>query len=264
MQYTPNFNFSIAEGTDTVNLLTQSYPNFTALDTYLEDVKATGITKAVHTKVGTVHELVRADADCEVFRFVATSNFAVNDTFTVDGVAVTTTAMDGTALPAGAFVINQSVEAILNGLVLTIVGVRGQYTAAGTSFDNSGTNYVSNNVEGALKEVGPKGEVSVTADGVKTRSQILDELFSLVDTTKIGPRSVLVEAGASVQLFINSVTSVTFTCFTLTAAALSLQKYLITASGSSLSRWAIDGNGATYSDLSATVPGSGSVYKVLY
>ena len=154
MTNTPNFNFTIAEGTDTVNLLTQLYPNFTSLDTILQAIKESGTTTAVTTKVGTVHNIVRNVADCNVIRWIATANYAAGDTFTVDGNAVTATAMDGTALPAGAFVINQSVLAILNSGVLTIVGVPGisSVAAQDVTYDNSGSGLVASDVQDAIDE----------------------------------------------------------------------------------------------------------------
>ena len=154
MTNTPNFNFTIAEGTDTVNLLTQLYPNFTSLDTILQAIKESGTTTAVTTKVGTVHNIVRNVADCNVIRWIATANYAAGDTFTVDGNAVTATAMDGTALPAGAFVINQSVLAILNSGVLTIVGVPGisSVAAQDVTYDNSVSGLVASDVQDAVDE----------------------------------------------------------------------------------------------------------------
>lgn len=154
MTNTPNFNFTIAEGTDTVNLLTQLYPNFTSLDTILQAIKESGTTTAVTTKVGTVHNIVRNVADCNVIRWIATANYAAGDTFTVDGNAVTATAMDGTALPGGAFVINQSVLAILNSGVLTIVGVPGvsSIAASAVTYDNTGSGLVASDVQDAIDE----------------------------------------------------------------------------------------------------------------
>ena len=155
MTNTPNFNFTIAEGTDTVNLLTQLYPNFTSLDTILQAIKESGTTTAVTTKVGTVHNIVRNVADCNVIRWIATANYAAGDTFTVDGNAVTATAMDGTALPAGAFVINQSVLAILNSGVLTIVGVPGvsSVAASAVTYDNTVSELSATDVQDAIDEI---------------------------------------------------------------------------------------------------------------
>jgi hypothetical protein len=153
-QTTPNFGFNIAEGTDTVNLLTQCYPNFTSLDSILQGVKETGITTAVATKTGTNFAAVRTDADCNVFRFVATANYAAGDTFTVDGVAVTATSPAGSALPAGAFVINQSVLCILNSSVLTVfAGGTAAPDASDVTYDNSGSGLTASDVQAAIDEV---------------------------------------------------------------------------------------------------------------
>ena len=229
-QTTANFGFNIAEGTDVVNLLTQCYPNFTSLDSILQGIKETGVTTATATKVGTVFQVVRTDSDCNMFRFVATANYASGDTFTVDGVAVTTTAMDGTALPAGAFVINQSVVGILNSGVLTIVGVVGASSVAASdvTYDNTGSGLTATDVQNAIDEVvgdiptgfaataitynnsgsglvatqvqdaidelaaGIGGSyVEVTADGTKTNAQLLNALYALINVSKVTPKAVL-------------------------------------------------------------------------
>lgn len=155
MTTTPNYGFKIAEGTDTVNLLTQSYPNFTDLDTILKSIELTGITSAVATKVGTVFNIVRTNTALNVLKFVATANYASGDTFTVDGVSVTATAVDGTALPAGAFVINQTVMALLNGTVLTVLVGSGASTidAEDVNYDNSGSGLAATDVQAAIDEV---------------------------------------------------------------------------------------------------------------
>ena len=152
-QTTPNFGFNIAEGTDTVNLLTQCYPNFTSLDSILQGVKETGVTTAVATKTGTNFAVVRTDTDCNFFRFVATANYAAGDTFTVDGVPVTVTSPAGTALPAGAFVINQSVIAVLNSAVLTVFVGGGAGDASDISYDNTGSGLTASDVQAAIDEV---------------------------------------------------------------------------------------------------------------
>lgn len=155
MTTTPNYGFKIAEGTDTVNLLTQSYPNFTDLDSILKSIELTGITSAVATKAGTVFNVVRTNADLNVLKFVATANYASGDTFTVDGVPVTATAVNGTALPGGAFVINQTVMALLNGTVLTVLvgGGSAQIDAADVDYDNTGSGLTATDVQAAVDEL---------------------------------------------------------------------------------------------------------------
>lgn len=166
MTTTPNYGFNIPEGSDTVNLLTQNYPNFTNLDSILKSIEITGITTSVATKVGTVFQIARTNTDLNVLRFVATANYASGDTFTVDGVSVTATAVDGTALPAGAFVINQSVLAILNGTVLTFLigGGSVQVDAEDVDYDNSGSGLTATDVQAAIDELAARPVVAAAAD----------------------------------------------------------------------------------------------------
>lgn len=153
MSATPNFGFEVPIGSDTVNLLTQNYPNWTSLDTILQAIKDAGVTTATATRVGTVHQLVRTVSSCNVLRFTATANYVSGDTFTVDGNAVTTTTPQGTSLDAGAFVINQSVIGILNGSVLTLAVGGGSSDASGITYDNTGSGLTATNVQDAIDEV---------------------------------------------------------------------------------------------------------------
>lgn len=195
-QTTPNFGFNIAEGTDTVNLLTQCYPNFTSLDSILQGIKETGVTTATATKTGTNFAVVRTDTDCNFFRFVATANYAAGDTFTVDGVAVTATSAAGTALPTGAFVINQSVIAILNSSVLTVLvgGGLSSVDAEDVDYDNSVSGLTATDVQAAIDEL--KGDIptslpanAITYDNTGsglTAADVqaaIDELKSLIPTS---------------------------------------------------------------------------------
>lgn len=153
MRYTSNYNMTIAEGTDQVNLLTQSFPNFETIDTALKEVSDSAITSAAETKVGTAHNLVRTSPDRNIIKFTATSNFTTGDTFTVDGVAVTAVTTGGTTLKTGAFLINSNVLCILNGLVLTVLVSEVSVDASDVNFDNTGTSILSNNVQDAIEEV---------------------------------------------------------------------------------------------------------------
>ena len=167
MQTTTNYGFSIAEGSDSVNLLTQLYPNFTSLDGILLPIQNNGTTPATHTKAGTVHQLVRTTTGCSVLRFVATGNYNAGDTFTVDGASVTATSCNGQSLPAGAFVINQSVMAILNGAVLTVLaGGSSISDASDVSYDNSVSGLTATNVQNAIDEVYGDIPTSFDADDV--------------------------------------------------------------------------------------------------
>lgn len=153
-QTTANYNLNIAEGTDTVNLLTQCYPNFTSLDSIIKGIDDSALTVASETKSGTVHQLVRTSRNRNVMRFSATSNYTLGDTFTVDGTPVTAVTIAGTALQTGDFVINSNVIAILNGAQLTVlVGGSASGAASDITYDNTGSGLTATNVQDAIDEV---------------------------------------------------------------------------------------------------------------
>ncbi|MBO5956000.1 MAG: hypothetical protein J6Q39_00420 [Bacteroidales bacterium] len=184
MSLTPNYSFIIPTGSDAVNLLTQCYPNFTSLDSILKPIQESGVTVATDTKVGTVHQLVRTDSSCNMFRFIATGNYASGDTFTVDGASVTATAMDGTSLPAGAFVINQSVVCILNNLVLTVLiaGKTSSIAASDVTYDNTVSGLTATNAQDAIDELHESDHIAYdnTVSGLTATDvqNAIDELAS--------------------------------------------------------------------------------------
>ena len=200
MSLTPNYGFNIPTGSDAVNLLTQNYPNFTSLDSILKTIELTGTTTATVSKVGTVFQLVRTNSALNVIRFVATGNYVAGDTFTVDGVAVTATSVQGTSLQTGAFVINQSVMCILNQNVLTVlVGGSGANDASDIDYDNTGSGLAATNVQAAIDELKtdiPSIPATYNADDIvydNTASGLqatdvqaaLDEIAQLISTPGI-------------------------------------------------------------------------------
>ena len=265
MSLTPNFGMNIPDSTDIVNLLTQCYPNFTLLDTALQTIKESGTTVATETKVGTAHQLVRVVPDCSVIRFVATSNYATGDTFTVDGNPVTATAPDGTSLPTGAYVINMNVLAILTGTQLTVFAGEA-HTAAGTSFDNTGTNYSSTNVEDALKEVGPRGSVSVTSDGTKTWGDILADFYSLIDMAKVTTQSLILDAssGNIYRIGYKSNTALVYIYEELTLTYDETRSLLIQNGAHSARRLSVTSGTNSFSDITSSVVSAGRTLVLYY
>lgn len=172
MQYTPNYNLIIAEGSDAVNPLTQIFPNFTAIDGAMEDNKEHGVTTASEVTTGGVHAIVRVDSSVPVFRFTATSAWTTGDTMTLDGSAVTVHLADGTAPKSGAYVIGAEVLAIVNGSLVTLMtgasfdGVTsfnsrqgivtpqsGDYTANMIGYNNTTSGLAATDIQGAIDEV---------------------------------------------------------------------------------------------------------------
>lgn len=72
----------------------------------------------------------------------------------------------------------------------------GSPAASGVSYDNTGSGLTATNVQAAIDEVvaalpGAGTYVEVTSDGAKTFAQNLQDLFALIDPTKISVKSVL-------------------------------------------------------------------------
>ena len=164
MQYTAHYNMAIAEGSDVVNPLTQIFPNFSTIDAQMYSNANSGVGVATEVTTGNVHAIVRGNTNNPVFRFTATSAWAAGDSMTVDGNAVTVHLTDGQTPPSGAYIIGSEVLAILNGALVTLI----------CSAKNE------------------RGVVSVSADGVKTFTQLLNDLDLITDRTKIKEDSVLV------------------------------------------------------------------------
>lgn len=164
MQYTPHYNLNLPEGSDIVNPLVQDNPNYSAIDAALYANKLRVIGDATVTKTGTTHTITRSDTDIPVFKFIATGDYDIGDTFTVDGVSVTPRVSDGSTPKNKAFVINSTVFCILDGTILNLIGVEGEKS---------------------------RNHVTVTGDGVKTKNQALNELFALLDMSQISNDTII-------------------------------------------------------------------------
>ena len=179
MQYTPHYNLNLPEGTDIVNPLIQDNPNYSAIDTALYDNKLRVIGTATHTKTGTNHSIVLVDSDIPVFRFVATGDYATGDTFSVDGVTVTPRVADGSSVPTGAFKINSTVEAVLDGSILNLINVDGAKIASDVSYNNTSSGMTATNVQDAIDEL--------QAENLKTK---LDNYVDISGATSSNPYTI--------------------------------------------------------------------------
>lgn len=124
MTTTTYYNLNIVEGTDIVNPLIVDNPNYEKIDETMHNNAVSGVTLATEIANATVHAITRANSDCAVIRFIATSEWKAGDTVTVDGVPVTALLPSGETLPDGAYVINANVLCILTGTNLTIYAER--------------------------------------------------------------------------------------------------------------------------------------------
>ena len=149
---TSNYNLLLAEGTDLVNYLTQTNPNFSNLDSIIKAVSDATVTQATEVTTGTAHAISRTLPDANVIRFTATSNWVTGDTMTVDGVSVTPLKTDGTTLKSGDYLIGAAVLMILDGTRCTVF-VSSSPDAAEIRYDNTGSGLTSTDVQDAIDEV---------------------------------------------------------------------------------------------------------------
>ena len=106
-------------------------------------------------------------------------------------------------------------------------------------------------------------EVSVTADGVATYSQLFDSLFAAADASKVKATSkaVIIDSGSEgvYTLIAKSATAYTFSRFAYTTSALAGRTMIVRSSGSEYTSYV-----ASYADNSAQVPTSGMRIKIIY
>lgn len=105
--------------------------------------------------------------------------------------------------------------------------------------------------------------VQVVADGVKTASTLLNELYALVDFTKITPHSLFVIETSSIYIFQITRINSNFLEFTSDEIASASQHYTRAVKIASTSTYLTDTNG-TISNTSSIVQPNGDKYKIIY
>lgn len=188
MTQTTNYDLNIVEGTDVVNPLVQTNPNFETIDTVMKANEVRGVANATEVKSGTNHAITRINANA-VFKFVATSDFRTGDTFSVDGTTVTATLVDGTLPKDRAFVVGTSVMCILDGIRLTFVNCESVSTdidADNVNYDNTESGLSATNVQDAIDEIMGDVETNTyTQDAGKTiMNPLVAEGSTIVATRK--------------------------------------------------------------------------------
>lgn len=106
--------------------------------------------------------------------------------------------------------------------------------------------------------------VSVTADGVKTYATLLNELFTLVDFSKVTVRTKLHRTGDEILglTLLASPSSLIFSfCYTFTANDTMICSMYIASSGSKYMTYNF---GGSFSDRSNKVPTSGEKITIYY
>ena len=102
----------------------------------MDAARSSGILNTyVHAKSGTAHTLTGEGA---IMRFTATAGWAAGDTISVNGLGKNPVALEGTALPAGAFAQGTQVVAVVDGENLQFLtqSYAGQFDAISTQMSN--------------------------------------------------------------------------------------------------------------------------------
>lgn len=179
MTQTTNYDLNLVEGTDKVNPLTQMNPNFEKIDEEMKKNADSGITVATELLTGSIHGLLRANADCSMLRFTATSNYTAGDTFTVDGIQVTALTPTGEALASGAYIIGSEVLGCLKGTLLTLFISGGTVTTADNALKLGGEEpsyYATASAVGQAQSTATAA--GVLANSVQTQLTDLKETLS--------------------------------------------------------------------------------------
>lgn len=114
------------------------------------------------------------------------------------------------------------------------------------------------------------GEVSVTADGVKTVAQLLNELATKIDFTKVRHTTMVESVSTSgfhgvYKMYSYNYTDEIFVESSRASANFVADSLYIKAASSFSKRMEIAAGGTiSYTDASSSVPTAGAVYKVIY
>lgn len=263
-------------------------PQFIGTDkpTWLGDVN--GAFSAIDSKVGTIDADIAA-TDAKADTAISDAAAAVTTATNANNTAGTasTTATQANNIANNALTVANNADGHTNQLEMKVglladltttdktsivnainevnAGLGGSTTAAQVSYDNTGSGLTANDVQAAIDEVvtlipSGAGYVSVTADGVKTYSQLIDGLYALIDSSKINAKSVLTSEDRCFPICKIEANAYTFSTVFTTNNSFGIR--CITAKASSSEYMTADR--ANNVANSSTVPTSGSVITIYY
>lgn len=114
MSQTTYYEFNKPIGSDLVNPLTDTFPNWDIADSALHELNERSIANCTEVVSLGVHAISRLNTDTKFLKWIATANFTAGDTFTVDGNVVAAATASGEALSTGAYVTGAVILACLN------------------------------------------------------------------------------------------------------------------------------------------------------
>ena len=154
------------------------------------------------------------------------------------------------------------------GLTTDLETIQGTVNTVTALIGNGTPTTTDKTIIGAINELAAvveAGSVSVTADGVKTRKQMLESLHALIDYSKLTEKSVLVYDGYAVYFMTTiGADNATFSRVRVGSPTLMIDEYTVAATASAY-QGAVAANGSyARSDESETVIASGKVFKLIY
>lgn len=114
MSQTTYYELNKPTGSDLVNLLTDTFPNWDIVDNALHELDTRSIANATEVVSLGVHAISRLNTNTKFIKWIATANFTAGDTFTVDGDVVAASTPGGATLGTNAYVTGAVVVACLN------------------------------------------------------------------------------------------------------------------------------------------------------
>ena len=125
--------------------------------------------------------------------------------------------------------------------------------------------YTDTEYNEVLKVVNEETYATVTGNGVKTVGQLMDELYALIDVSKITRNSKLITpTGYVYRVSYISSDLYEFALSRVTAIAVGVFTIDVKSSGSTARNATIDSNGASFGDTTTTVVSNGSKYTLKY
>ena len=114
MSTTQYLNLNKPSGSDLVNPLTDTFPNWDIVDAAYHELDLRALGRATELVSQGVHAITILDTDCKTIKWTATANFTVGDTFTVNGIQCNAYLPSGETLGTNAYVSGAQVIASLN------------------------------------------------------------------------------------------------------------------------------------------------------
>lgn len=237
-------------------------PQFIGTDkpTWLGDVN--GAFSSIDTKVGTIDADIAA-TDAKADNAVADAASAVATATSANTTAgnASTTATNALNIANNALTVANNADGHTNQLETKVGLLADLHTTDKTSIVNA--------INETFDALPSGGSVEITADGVKSNSQLFDDLHALIDIDKITQNTVLVQeqtSGVKTYFYLRHTNSSTieysfFNAFYGSTNYGIVYGAHIKTSGSVM---ALNDSAGTFTDISNSVPGSGTKYTIMY